>query len=847
MRGERFIPADGLGTNGIMLIGDSPWKDEVRIGKPFAGAAGSFLNRTLRRLGTERESYTITNAMWCKPPSLDWTDKDPEAAVAIAHCRPHLDELIEKMKPRVLVTMGNVAMQRVLGATGIMNRHSYVHDTPYGIYAVPTFHPSFLMQGNQKLSSAMMFALRRAQDVARSGTYERMPTTYLLDCKLDEAQTYLRVSGTSHSRALQELAPRDSETRALQLLAPRLPLLAVDIETPESGKLDEEEADEAGSSYQILRFSVSVEPGTAMSLPWQEPFITLLKDALERAETVVMWNANFDKPRLEAQGCRFPGQVHDAMWAWHFLQSDLPKGLGFVAPFYYDGPAWKHLNDAQPAFYSAVDSDATIRAYLGIRADLKRQSRWDRYVDHACRAGRILETMGRTGLHVDPDAQRELQTRLQAEYDQAYSRLQEAVPEPVKGTKRWKRKPKNMMGVRAIEDAAGLVPVTVGYERTEPFNPRSSDQVARLIRHHGLKMPMKRGEDRETTEAKYLKRFGKKLPVFKLILEARQRGTMLSTFMWPLDSAGKVHTTYGFHPSTWRKSSRNVNLQNIPSPKHGEERDELARLLRAALVAAPGNVLIAADAAAIEAVLVGVAAGDEKLIRLSKAGVHGYFQSHVMGMPIDPTLPFDELQRECKLMKKRDPVLYDKCKRVIHGTHYGLTPYGMQDEYEEMFPRRKDAEELQNAYLSLFPKLPRWMAATRERASKETYLENHYQYRHYFYDVFSYDWKTGKWVLGGDGKRCIAFIPQSDASAIQTEDLLTLADTPIAPYLRLIIHDEFVLEAPQREAEFVAGVVHAVMTRPRLELGGVQIGCELKIGENLRDMSAWIPKEVAVV
>lgn len=128
------------------------------------------------------------------------------------------------------------------------------------------------------------------------------------------------------------------------------------------------------------------------------------------------------------------------------------------------------------------------------------------------------------------------------------------------------------------------------YARLLDFNPHSHVQVGQLIRSLGLKMPHKRGEDRETTEAKYLKRFSRKYPIFKLILDCRERQKLLTTYNWPLDAVGRVHTTYGFHPSTWRKSSRNVNLQNIP------KRSDLAGEFRRMLVAAPGHFLIEADA-----------------------------------------------------------------------------------------------------------------------------------------------------------------------------------------------------------------------------------------------------------
>lgn len=395
--------------------------------------------------------------------------------------------------------------------------------------------------------------------------------------------------------------------------------------------------------------------------------------------------------------------------------------------------------------------------------------------------------------------------------------------------------------------------LTSTYERTELFNPHSSPQVLNLFRHYGMKPPKKRGSDRETTESKYLKRYGKKQPVFDTIWRARERRKIISTYLnWPLDAEGRVHTTYGWWPSTWRKGSRDVNLQNIP------HKVDLAAMFRRTLVAAPGCVLLEADSAAIEAVLMGFLCGDQELIRLAKAGVHGFFASHVAGQPIDSKLPFPALQKACKSWKKRDPELYERCKRTIHATHYGMTPFGMHDEYQDEFPTLAIATRFQRQYLNLYTSVESTINAVRLRAHKETFLDNHYQYRHRFYDVFSWDQKryqnalrrglgpaaaeSKAWVLGNDAKRCIAFIPQSDASAIQTEDLLHIGYSPEIPpevmgWMRLIIHDSFVLEVPKAEADWVGQLMGSVMTRPRPELGGLSIGVEVKVGENLQDTS----------
>jgi DNA polymerase-1 len=375
------------------------------------------------------------------------------------------------------------------------------------------------------------------------------------------------------------------------------------------------------------------------------------------------------------------------------------------------------------------------------------------------------------------------------------------------------------------------------YSKTLEFNPHSSKQVLDLIRSLGLKPPRAvKGEDRETTEAKYLKRFSRKHPVFKLILDCRARQKLLSTYNWPLDAAGRVHTQYGYHPSTWRKSSRSVNLQNIP------KRSDLAREFRRMLVASPGHVLIEADAAAIEAVLVGYCANSQGYVRLARAGVHGFLTSHITGKPISADLSDKALQEACKTAKASYPEVYERAKRIVHLSNYLGTPQRIWDEYQEDFSSLTQVKDLQAMYFGLIPEVRKWQRETCERAASQKYLQNPWGYRHYFYSVFAWDRKHECWKLGEDAKRAVAFLPQSMASAIQTEVLLRLwAWDEMQQWLRLIIHDSIVCEVPESQADYCSRILAAEMTRPIPELSGLVVGCEIKLGPNLAEMEEWHP------
>lgn len=839
--GHRRIAGEGTGSSGIMLLGDSPWKTEVEAGHNFHGPSGTLLNRMLDRLGIKRDTLIVANTIQCQPPHLGWTDnykKIPAALAAINHCEGYLKDEFDLHKPRVVVALGSVAMKRMIGLdiqADLTERHSYVHETPYGIPMIPTFHPSYLLQGKHKFEICTMFALRRAQEMA-NGTYTHDIPTILEDPPIDRARQWLADGLAAHSGVFN--------------------LLMVDIETPESASIDEEDLEEKGLSYKIDRAGFSFDGKTGISFPWAEPYIGLLQEAINASTVVSEWADNhFDSRRLSQASIRFPESVRilSGMWAWHFYQSDLLKGLGFVAPFFYKGPPFKHLGSSQPALYNGLDNAVGWKCTQGSLDQLLYEGRLDRFLRHCVDADKIYVRMGGMGVCLDTDHHTQFIHRLHNEFKDKVTEIQPLVPDAVKPVMKWKRRPKAVRedgttDVVVGNKKEGRIRATVhlrdnpdgGTMAILPFNVNSAPHIKGLIKSLGLKVP--RDRDGETTGAKHLKRFVK-YPVFAMIQQAKQRGKLVSSYNWQVDERGRIKTTYGYHPSTLRKSSRNYNLQVIP------KRSDLADEFRRSIVAADGHYLLTSDGSAIEAVLVGYDAGSDSYIRLAKAGLHGWMTAAFHGEPLALDLPFATLTKGCKAAKKKWPGDYETLKRVGHLSNYLGTPYRIFEEYPEEFKSPFEAGHLQNFYFSTEPgkEVRRWQTRVMQEAHKNNFLDNHFNYRHYFYSVYKKDPKTRLWVIDheGDAKRAVAFRPQSDASAIQTEVILRVAEgyEKMLGWLRLIIHDEIVMEVPEDELEYAATILHSEMIRPLSELpmkdgSLLSIGAETKFGKNLAGYNA---------
>ena len=130
------VPGEGPEDADIMFIGEGPGFHEDRLGRPFVGPAGNFLEELLGSIGLSREDVYIANIVKCRPPG----NRDPQPA-EIEACRPYMDRQIELIRPRVIVTLGRFSMQRYFPGASISRIHGRPKRVGNMIY-YPMFHPA---------------------------------------------------------------------------------------------------------------------------------------------------------------------------------------------------------------------------------------------------------------------------------------------------------------------------------------------------------------------------------------------------------------------------------------------------------------------------------------------------------------------------------------------------------------------------------------------------------------------------------------------------------------------------------------------------------------------------------
>lgn len=126
-----------------MVIGEAPGAEEDRQGEPFVGRAGQLLDAMLRAIDLPRQDVFIANILKCRPPN----NRDPEPA-EIACCKPYLERQIALIRPRILLAVGRIAAQNLLGTdTPIGKLRGQVHRFgESGTPLVVTYHPAYLLR-----------------------------------------------------------------------------------------------------------------------------------------------------------------------------------------------------------------------------------------------------------------------------------------------------------------------------------------------------------------------------------------------------------------------------------------------------------------------------------------------------------------------------------------------------------------------------------------------------------------------------------------------------------------------------------------------------------------------------
>lgn len=605
------VPPSGPTDAQIILIGEAPAREECVGGEPFVGSSGKHLDKLLINAGLHRGSLYLTNVSKEKAPGKNLSSM-PFDQLSLWKA-DLIDEINALPNPKILVPMGNYALETVTGRSGVTNlRGSVLHPTSrikHDCIVIPTFHPSILHY-NYKAWPLIVADFMRIKTIADSSFKFTFPS-------------YNFILKPTFSQVMETLD---------RLTTMNDTLMTIDVETPHG---------------LLSCFSIAWSRSESICIPffWGNGRDYWLKD-----EEVAIWhrlsevlpklnltnqNVLFDWSILLQHGIRLKIPKFDSMLMHSCLYSELPHKLEIITSIYTDvefykrdekeekGSALKAGKEMEHWKYCCYDSVAALWSIEELLKELIEENMLDPYLDLFADLIEPIFLMNTTGIRVDLDKLVSVRKDLR----------------------------------KSIETTDAKIETAVGH----PLNVKSPKQVAAtLFEELNMTGYKNRQTGKTTTSEKDLIKLAHKyqLDLPLQIVKNRKDCKLLSLFSEEnIDDDGRIRCQYSLSRTTTGRiaskksfSGRGMNLQNV-------KRTGPARSF---FVPEKGHILLCADQMNAEARIMAWLSKDEKMLAVFAAGgsIHKENAKNLFGKVVD----------------SKDP-LYTIAKSLIFGANYGVGPW----------------------------------------------------------------------------------------------------------------------------------------------------------------------------
>lgn len=677
-----IVPGCGPRTAKIMIVGEAPAAEEVRLGKPFMGRAGEEMNNLLRSAGINRDECYITNASLYPVPYTDDAKGKHKHFFGPGGLTPKFLESytqlmrdIAEIKPNVIIALGGYAMwacsnvQTKQPGSGVLTYRGSVLTNPMtGTKVIPTIHPAALLRGKNpyeggqatgglwKYRTVVIWDLQKAKKESAFPEVRQRPRTLIVNPE-----------GGEREEAIARL------WRAKEL--------TVDIET------------HGGLKLACIGFSDG-DPEWAVTFRNNSENFALFKGLLETDVPKVGQNLMYDVTMLDQIGIHTKNVSFDTMLAQHVLLVELPKGLDFLAsiytdmPYYKDeGKIWREEHNAETLLqfyrYNSKDVCVTSEVKREQVQELKASNLWH-VMQRRMRAFEPLRWATYRGDTVDLEQFRAIRTETERE----------------------------MEAIRLFFDN----------EVDEEFNPNSPKQVAELI-YDVRKLPPRYKDKKLTTDERALMDLAAKTkdPVCIKIVQYRQIAKKLSTAFNEdiISPDGQLRSSYNIAGTVSGRLSSSAPLWAGNAGDNGQNRTEE---LKRCLIAPPGYECAEIDQSQAEAIVTAYLANDPVHIDCFRHNkdVHRVTMCLIEGIPLDQWASIPKKHPRRQLYKKGN-----------HAFNYNVGPdtfmYVVNAEYDPNDPNslvinQTEARQFHEMYHKMRPALAGWWESVRTELRRDKTL-----------------------------------------------------------------------------------------------------------------------------
>lgn len=493
----------------ILLVGESPGREECAEGRGFVGPAGRVLQRAAKLAGLDWDSLSLSNIVKRPPdggysseyfrqtfyetqetPTLTKTGKVSKKTRRVTVETPELlagyevlrDE-ISRIRPNLVVAVGGEAFKALTGHTEIHNWRGSVLAS--GLVkeqkVLPIVHPSFIQRGQWSDFWPLVYDLKKAKRESEFPEIRREPYEAIIPSDVEQ---------------IQEITQ--------QITGP----WSVDIETRGGSIACIGLGYKQGSSYSGLCIPVQTTRGARWTLGEEQKVWEYLDGLFKSNPLLVGQNLPYDLDYLKDYGIRPRGILLDTMTAHCLLYPDWTKGykgLDFLTSFYLDdvpyykndGKTWGHKTANEDLWvYNLKDCVHTLRVSEKQEQQLRSRGLWGKYQEEIIPLTWLALEMQERRLPVNDANRLVLDRILQSELGLVHQALTDAV----------------------------------GHE----INTESPQQVQNLL-YKALQLPArkKRGTGKATADENALRELGTMYqnPILDLIIKERHLAKRKSTFV----------------------------------------------------------------------------------------------------------------------------------------------------------------------------------------------------------------------------------------------------------------------------------------------------------------------------
>lgn len=287
------------------------------------------------------------------------------------------------------------------------------------------------------------------------------------------------------------------------------------------------------------------------------------------------------------------------------------------------------------------------------------------------------------------------------------------------------------------------------------------------------------------------------------VIKYRELATLKSRYVdgLPIFQNDRIHPQWKcFGTVTGRFASQDPNAQNWPG------------IMRDILVADPDNWFVSTDMSSLELILMGLIAGDEKIISWYNEGLSGYLETAKL------------VYKDPKMTK--DDKRYKLFKSVILGLNYGS---GAETVWRQMLPKSpsitlQDIKQIIRFWFNAHPALEAWRTKQVAACARQGYVEEPIAgRRRYFY---------------GEPEPTVALNHpfQGGGAAIMNRAILEIEkNLPPGNHICLQVHDQ--IDTQGKDPDLIKQI-HEDAMQQEITLSGftIRLKTETKIGKDLRNL-----------